>query len=122
MALLEMRHLWRLELFSRRAKAKERRKIFVISLVGKAREKGKGEKGKGKSKGKFGKSDGKGKGNGRKGQSMNQSVYCQNCGKQGHMKKEGFKFQRDQNQGKGDFFFGSLLLGSSPGRSALQSA
>ena len=39
--------------------------------------------------------------NGRKGQSMNQSVYCHYCGKQGHSKKEGFKFQRDQNQGKG---------------------
>ena len=66
--------------------------------------KGKGKddfKGKGKSKGKFGKSDGKGKGFGKKGQTTNQAVYCHYCGKQGHMKKDCFKFQRDQGNGKG---------------------
>ena len=29
---------------------------------------------------------------------------------------------REEDEGKGFFFFGSVLLGSSPGRSALQSA
>ena len=41
MALLEMLRLWRLELFSGGAKAKEGRRIFLISLVGKATEKAK---------------------------------------------------------------------------------
>ena len=72
--------------------------------------KGKGDKGKGKGKGKFdfgkgkskgkGKSDSKGKGLG-KNQNPNSSVVCHYCGKQGHMKKECFKFQRDQNGQKG---------------------
>ena len=51
-------------------------------------------KGKGKSKGKFGKSHGKGKGFGKKGEAMNQSIYRHYCGKQGHMKKDCFKFQQ----------------------------
>ena len=72
--------------------------------------KGKSEKGKGKGKGKYdfskgkskgkGKSDSKGKGLG-KNQNPNSSVVCHYCGKQGHMKKECFKFQRDQNGQKG---------------------
>ena len=72
--------------------------------------KGKSDKGKGKGKGKYdfskgkskgkGKSDSKGKGLG-KNQSQNSSVVCHYCGKQGHMKKECFKFQRDQNGQKG---------------------
>ena len=47
---------------------------------------------------KFGLSDGKSKGFGKKGQTANQSVYYHYCG---HMKKDCFKFQKDQNQGKG---------------------
>ena len=72
--------------------------------------KGKSDKGKGKGKGKYdfskgkskgkGKSDSKGKGLG-KNQNQNSSVVCHYCGKQGHMKKECFKFQRDQNGQKG---------------------
>ena len=72
--------------------------------------KGKSDKGKGKGKGKYdfskgkskgkGKSDSKGKGLG-KNQSQNSSVVCHYCGKQGHMKKECFKFQRDQSGQKG---------------------
>ena len=81
-----------------------------VDAVQQWKGKGKGDKGKGKGKGKFdfgkgkskgkGKSDSKGKGLG-KNQSSNSSVVCHYCGKQGHMKKECFKFQRDQNGQKG---------------------
>eukprot|EP00434_Breviolum_minutum_P046450 symbB.v1.2.042024.t1/scaffold9057.1/size4289/1 len=69
------------------------------SDTGKGKGKGKYDFSKGKSKGK-GKSDSKGKGLG-KNQNQNSSVVCHYCGKQGHMKKECFKFQRDQNGQKG---------------------
>ena len=72
--------------------------------------KGKSDKGKGKGKGKYDFSKGKSKGKGKfdskgkglgKNQNQNSSVVCHYCGKQGHMKKECFKFQRDQNGQKG---------------------
>ena len=81
-----------------------------VDAVQQWKGKGKGDKGKGKGKGKFdfgkgkskgkGKSDSKGKGLG-KNQNSNSSIVCHYCGKQGHMKKECFKFQRDQNGQKG---------------------
>ena len=90
MAILVVQYLWKsMQCSNGKARARE------------TKEKGKEDFGKVKSKGKGqGKFDSKGKGLG-KNQNSNSSVVCHYCGKQGHMEKECFKFQRDQNGQKG---------------------